>query len=64
MKNWLYIAIGVVIALIIILWPKSETCYPAGVPESYCAELDKVLAESGREEALRDFLAQLPENQQ
>ncbi|MEE1168429.1 MAG: transglutaminase-like domain-containing protein, partial [Alistipes sp.] len=64
MKNWLYIAIGVVIALIIILWPKSETCYPAGVPESYCAELDKVLVESGREEALRDFLAQLPENQQ
>jgi transglutaminase-like putative cysteine protease len=64
MKNWLYIAIGVVIALIIILWPKSETCYPAGVPESYCAELDKVLAESGREEALCDFLAQLPENQQ
>ena len=64
MKNWLYIAIGVVIALIIILWPKSETCYPAGVPESYCAELDKVLAESGREEALRDFLVQLPENQQ
>ena len=48
MKNWLYIAIGVVIALIIILWPKSETCYPAGVPESYHAELDKALAESGR----------------
>lgn len=64
MKNWLYIAIGVVIALIIILWPKSETCYPAGVPESYHAELDSVVAESGREEALRDFLAQLPENQQ
>ena len=64
MKNWLYIAIGVVIALIIILWPKSETCYPAGVPESYHAELDKALAESGRAEALCDFLAELPEAQQ
>jgi hypothetical protein len=64
MKNWLYIAIGVVIALIIILWPKSETCYPAGVPESYHAELDKALAESGRAEALCDFLAELPETQQ
>ena len=64
MKNWLYIAIGVVIALIIILWPKSETCYPAGVPASYHAELDKALAESGREEALCTFLAEVPETQQ
>ena len=64
MKNWLYIAIGVVVALIIILWPESETCYPAGVPESYHVELDKALAESGREEALCTFLAELPETQQ
>lgn len=64
MKNWLYIAIGVVIALIIILWPKSETCHPAGVPESYHAELDKALAESGREKELCAFLAELPETQQ
>ena len=64
MKNWLYIAIGVVIALIIILWPKSETCYPAGVPESYHAELDEALAESGREQALCTFLAEVPETQQ
>ena len=64
MKNWLYIAIGVVIALIIILWPKSETCYPAGIPESYYAELDEALAESGREQALCTFLAEVPETQQ
>ena len=64
MKNWLYIAIGVAIALIIILWPKSEQSYPAGVPESYYAELDKALNESGRDAELRDLLAVAPEAQQ
>ena len=64
MKNWLYIAIGVAIALIIILWPKSEQSYPAGVPESYYAELDKALNESGRDAELRDLLAVTPEAQQ
>ena len=64
MKNWLYIDIGVAIALIIILWPKSEQSYPAGVPESYYAELDKALNESGRDAELRDLLAVTPEAQQ
>ena len=64
MKNWLYIAIGVAIALIIILWPKSEQSYPAGVPESYYAELDMALNESGRDAELRDLLAVAPEAQQ
>ena len=64
MKNWLYIAIGVAIALIIILWPKSEQSYPAGVPESYYAELDKALNESGRDAELRELLAVAPEAQQ
>ena len=64
MKNWLYIAIGVAIALIIILWPKSEQSYPAGVLESYYAELDKALNESGRDAELRDLLAVTPEAQQ
>ena len=64
MKNWLYSAIGVAIALIIILWPKSEQSYPAGVPESYYAELDKALNESGRDAELRELLAVAPEAQQ
>ena len=64
MKNWLYIAIGVVIAVIIILWPKAEVDYPAGIPSSYHAELTEALAESGREADLLVFLTELPEAQQ
>lgn len=64
MKNWLYIAIAVVIAVIIILWPKAKVDSPAGIPNSYPTELTEALAESGREADLLAFLAALPEAQQ
>lgn len=64
MKNWLYIFVGVAIAMVIILWPKKEGDYPSGISTEYHAELDKRLAESGRADELRELLHSLPEAQQ
>ncbi|MBQ6613352.1 MAG: transglutaminase domain-containing protein [Alistipes sp.] len=64
MKNWLYIFVGVAIAMVIILWPKKEGDYPSGISTEYHAELDKRLAESTRADELRELLHSLPEAQQ
>ena len=64
MKNWLYIAIGAVIAMIIILWPSAKESYPQGVPEEYYAELDAAIAESGRSEEVLELLSTTPEEAQ
>ena len=64
MKNWLYIFVGVAIAMVIILWPKKEGDYPSGISTEYHAELDKRLAESARADELRELLHSLPEAQQ
>lgn len=64
MKNWLYIFVGVAIAMVIILWPKKEGDYPSGISTEYHAELDKRLAKSGRADELRELLHSLPEAQQ
>ena len=64
MKNWLYIFVGVAIAMVIILWPKKEGDYPSGISTEYHAELDKRLVESGRADELRKLLHSLPEAQQ
>lgn len=64
MKNWLYIAIGVVIAVIIILWPKAEVDIPAGIPNSYHAPLSQALEESGRSAEIVELLGTLSEAEQ
>lgn len=64
MKNWLYIAIGAVIAMIIILWPSAKESYPQGVPEEYYAELDAAIAESERSEEVLELLSTTPEEAQ
>jgi hypothetical protein len=64
MKNWLYIAIGVVIAVIIILWPKAEVDIPAGIPNSYHAPLSQALEESGRSAEIIELLGTLSEAEQ
>lgn len=64
MKNWLYIAIGAVIAMLIILWPSAKESYPQGVPEEYYAELDAAIAESGRSEEVLELLSTTPEEAQ
>lgn len=64
MKNWLYVAIGAVIAMIVILWPKFTESTPEGVPEEYRTQLSKALDESGRSEDILALLESAPEAQQ
>ena len=64
MKNWLYVAIGAVIAMIVILWPKFTESIPEGVPEEYRTQLSKALDESGRSEDILALLESVPEAQQ
>ena len=64
MKNWLYAAIGAVIAMIVILWPKFTESIPEGVPEEYRVELSKALDESGRSEDIVVLLESMSEAQQ
>jgi len=64
MKNWLYAAIGAVIAMIVILWPKFTESIPEGVPEEYRVELSKALDESGRSEDIVALLESMSEAQQ
>ena len=63
MKNWLYIFVGVAIAMVIILWPKTKDGDLSAISTESLAELDKKLAESGREADLRKLLETTPENQ-
>ena len=64
MKNWLYAAIGAVIAMIVILWPKFTESIPEGIPEEYRVELSKALDESGRSEDIVVLLESMSEAQQ
>lgn len=61
MKNWLYIFVGVAIAMIIILWPKTKEGLPEGIPAEYHEELSAKIAESGREAEIIEFLHSLDE---
>ena len=64
MKNWLYIGIGVAIAMIIILWPSSKDGYSQGVPAEYHAALDAAIAESGRADEVLELLNTTAEESQ
>ena len=64
MKNWLYIGIGVAIAMIIILWPSSKDGYSQGVPAEYHAALDAAIAESGRADEILNLLNTTAEESQ
>lgn len=64
MKNWLYVAIGAVIAMIVILWPKFTESIPEGIPEEYRTQLSKALDESGRSKDILALLESVPEAQQ
>ena len=64
MKNWLYIGIGVAIAMIIILWPSSKDGYSQGVPAKYHAALDAAIAESGRADEILNLLNTTAEESQ
>ena len=64
MKNWLYIGIGVAIAMIIILWPSSKDGYSQGVPAEYHAALDAAIAESGRADEVLNLLNTTAEESQ
>ncbi|MEE0864124.1 MAG: transglutaminase domain-containing protein [Alistipes sp.] len=64
MKNWLYIGIGVAIAMIIILWPSSKDGYSQGIPAEYHAALDAAIAESGRADEILNLLNTTAEESQ
>ncbi len=64
MKNWIYVAIGAAIALIVILWPKHAESYPEGVSEEYYTALNKALDESNRRDEVFELLKTTPVEQQ